>query len=251
MLYDHNIESLAPLNLQELISKRLQLLWQLDKWQESLSSNFDVLSAAELVATGSSSYDAKRFQILLSIQYYRTLLLVNYPVLNAFLNLAIKERKNGREFAFLLEATAPVVKNDLMAANELQGIITAIAMCPEPFLDRNAAWWVCNSASKWRVVNENALKIRALMRSLLIPVFTVSLHVFGILLACKHHETLLPGRSATEVRSSLDSSLETMRMIERTSLMSCKARHCLMGLMKAFDSFSKWFFKLPKEHITL
>jgi hypothetical protein len=158
LLYDHNIEPLGPLNLQELVTKRLQFSWQLDKWRESLSSTSDVISASELKESVSASYDAKRFQILLSIQYYRLLLLVNFPLLTAFLSLVIKERKSEREFTFLLEAAVPVVKNDLMAANELRGIIHAITTCVKPFLDRNAAWWTCNYTSKWSVVKGTCLE---------------------------------------------------------------------------------------------
>jgi hypothetical protein len=65
----------------------------------------------------------------------------------------------------------------------------------------------------------------------------VSLHLFGILLACKHHYTLLSASSVAEARTLLATSIDTMRVLERTSLMSQKARKCLVGLLEVFDSF--------------
>jgi hypothetical protein len=83
-----------------------------------------------------------------------------------------------------------------------------------------------------------------------LAVFTVSLHLFGILLGFKLHDTLLPTSSITDIRTSLDQSLETMRILQRTSLMSHKARRCLLGLLEVFDSFSKLLDLMSFEKLT-
>lgn len=70
---------------------------------------------------------------------------------------------------------------------------------------------------------------------------TVDLHLFGILLACHNcPETLRNvGLNIADVRLALDSGLGTLRVLERTSLMSRKARRCLSGFLEVFDTLSK------------
>lgn len=77
-------------------------------------------------------------------------------------------------------------------------------------------------------------------------VFTVNLHLFGILLACKDHNATLSagGIEIGDVRSSLDYGLKTLKAVERTSLMSRKAGHCLKGFLRIFDSLSKWMHRM-------
>jgi hypothetical protein len=158
-LYNHNIDSVSEDSLHDLISKRLQLAWQLKEWRQSLSSTFSIVPAAELTNMSSALLEAKRFQVLLSIRYYRILLLIDCPLLTAFLNLVTEARKNEIDFDFLLEAVTPVVKNDLVAANELREIIHTVTLNAETFLDRNAAWFMCNYASKLECPKRTALHI--------------------------------------------------------------------------------------------
>lgn len=165
------------------------------------------------------------------------MLLIDCPLLTTFLNYVTRERENETDFEFLVDAVTPVVKNDLVAANELRDIIHAVTLNGETFLDRNAAWFMCNYASKWESLRRVCFIYFA--ADLRFAVLTVSLHLFGILLGCKHHDTLLPESNISDVRTSLDQSLETMRIIQRTSLMSHKARRCLLGFVEVFDSFGK------------
>ena len=59
---------------------------------------------------------------------------------------------------------------------------------------------------------------------------------------CNNHVTIqsTAGIQTTAVRSSIESALATLRAVERTSLMSRKARHCMEGFLKVFDSLRKW-----------
>lgn len=68
-------------------------------------------------------------------------------------------------------------------------------------------------------------------------VFTTSLHAFGILIYLKGlgPDAAVEGLDVEEVRSLLDVSLETLRDIGRPSLMSQKARRCLLRLLDVFD----------------
>lgn len=70
-----------------------------------------------------------------------------------------------------------------------------------------------------------------------VVVFTTSLHAFGILIYLKGlgPGAAVEGLHVEEVRSLLDASLETLRDIGRPSLMSQKARRCLLRLLDVFD----------------
>lgn len=71
--------------------------------------------------------------------------------------------------------------------------------------------------------------------------FTVVLHLFGILLALQYPEygTALCNVSACDVRSTLDRALATLQTVERTSLMSRKARQCMEGFLQVYNSLCK------------
>jgi hypothetical protein len=74
-------------------------------------------------------------------------------------------------------------------------------------------------------------------------VFTVNLHLFGILLVHKCHGGILTaagGIEMVEVRSSLDRGLKILQTFERISLMSRKARHCILEFLRVFDSLGEW-----------
>lgn len=77
--------------------------------------------------------------------------------------------------------------------------------------------------------------------------FTTNLHLFGILLACQKHHDLIERTNiqVENVRLSLAFGLETLRAVERTSLMSRKARHCLQGFLQVYDSLSTFNFPNP------
>lgn len=75
-----------------------------------------------------------------------------------------------------------------------------------------------------------------------IAAFTISLHAFGLLLHLTYlkHNAAGVGFDTGEVRKLLDDSLETLRLIGRKSLMSQKARRCLLRFLDVFDSMSTY-----------
>lgn len=68
---------------------------------------------------------------------------------------------------------------------------------------------------------------------------TVCLHVFILLLTCRFDRENKLAFSASEARAALEDGLENMRPLEETSLMTYKARHCLIKLLRAFDLFGE------------
>jgi len=102
----------------------------------------------DLSELSSSTSDAVRFQIMLSLHYYRVSLLINEPILTRILSAIIDSQTNEREIAMILDDALPAAKNDYIAAKCLQAIINSICVQLEPFLNRNGAWWICNYTSK-------------------------------------------------------------------------------------------------------
>ncbi|RFU33160.1 hypothetical protein B7463_g3168, partial [Scytalidium lignicola] len=216
-IYDNNLGSADMPSSQELAIKRLQLMWQLFQWKESTSTFYNILSESDIHLLTTSLIDRNRFQIILSIHYHCTVILVNGPILDAFLKDLSKDIPNVASSALLLESMVPAIKDDLSATTCLQIIIEHITNHSDSFIDRNGLWWTCNYS-----------------------LFTISLHLFGILMACRiqedvfHHQQI----SIPEVRSLLLRSLNTLDIVGRKSLMSCKARHCLMGFLEVFDALT-------------
>ena len=151
-LYDHNIESNEELSTQDVLSARLQLSWELQKWRDASSSFVTILSDEPLLEWTLTSFDTIRFQIILSIFYYRTVLLINAPVLVRVLDKALRDQNNLEEFKLLLESAIPAIETDFFAAQQLQRIIQELATSSDQFIDRNALWYVCNYTSEWRTL---------------------------------------------------------------------------------------------------
>lgn len=84
------------------------------------------------------SYSSNRFRILLTIQYYVTVLLINRPVIDL-----IAEHEVGQDFFYHCTGEISIaMENDLAVAKELDNIISCMAnTCPE-FFDHNAIWWI-------------------------------------------------------------------------------------------------------------
>ena len=149
-LYDHNIESFETIPLEELVVRRLQLFWKLERWRGDISSLCKIIAEGDLEAWSAASYHANRFQILLSLQYYRSILLINYPVVSTFLDGRVRGLHAAESDEAMLESIASVIKNDFYASKKLQAIIHGAATSGETFLDSNAAWWMCNYAGRPR-----------------------------------------------------------------------------------------------------
>lgn len=77
---------------------------------------------------------------------------------------------------------------------------------------------------------------------MLVVAFTISLHAFGLLLyltSLKQNAAEV-GLRTEEVRTLLNDSLESLRLLGATSLMSQKARKCLLRFLDVFDSMSTY-----------
>lgn len=141
-IYSHNIESVTQNPFDELSIETFRLSSDLERWRDAATPFGEILSSVDMINWTSSTFDSHRFQILLSIQYYSTKLLIMAPLLTGF--LTARRGLPGRELMALLSSAIPVIEDDYAATTELQSIIRSIVDTDPGFLDRNAAWWTCN-----------------------------------------------------------------------------------------------------------
>ncbi|KAK5213143.1 hypothetical protein LTR41_000722 [Exophiala xenobiotica] len=211
-MYNHNVEIPEQRSLPDLIRDSHELFRRLQEWRETVSQFGGLVSAAEL-ADIDGSYEVMRLRILLSLHYYRLFLMMSWPIIIAFANAlldGVAEIHPGQSLPW--EEYTPVASADWFAVRELCAMIHAITRAAEPFLHSNAAWYTCNYIS-----------------------LTACLHLFVLLLTSKLDKESQLGLSTAEIRAALEASLDNMKVLERTSLMTYKARKCLVKLLEAFD----------------
>lgn len=107
-----------------------------------------MLLSKELASWSAALYDTHRFQVLLSVHYYRTTLLINSPILTSFLINSDPEKNTTNEVTSLLEVNLLAIKKDFTAARELERIVRGLNEAAPGFYDNNAAWWTCNFSSR-------------------------------------------------------------------------------------------------------
>ncbi|KIV79510.1 hypothetical protein PV11_07067 [Exophiala sideris] len=211
-MYNHNVEVSKQRSLPELIEGYNGLFLRLEEWRETVSHFGGLVSITELSGL-SGTYEALRLRILLSIHYHRLILMTSWPVIIAFANSLVEgvsETHSGLTLSW--DEYTPVANADWFAVRELCAITHAITTAAEPFLHSNAAWYTCNYTS-----------------------LTVCLHLFVLLLTSRLDKENQLGLSTEDIRDALESGLNNMKVLERTSLMTYKARKCLVQLLEAFD----------------
>ncbi|OQV02391.1 Fungal specific transcription factor domain-containing protein [Cladophialophora immunda] len=214
VMYNDNIGLSEPRSVSESLHDYGLLMGRLQEWREGLDHFGGLASSGDLKPLANCSLEPLRLRILLSIHYYRLYFMISWPVLIALVGMLVEDQINSSpERSDLWNDLAVVAKSDWKVANELNEVINTITACTEPFLHSNAAWFTCNYTS-----------------------LTVCLHVFVLLLACSQDKDNNLGFSMLEARSAIESSLNNLKLLERTSLMSYKARRCLLKLMGAFDA---------------
>ena len=119
-LYNDNIESDEPSRVQDIISKRLPLQWQLEIWRQQLDPSCQVVAMVHF-DRGFSSFppDSVRFQLVLSASYYRTMMLIDAPVLARVLSEAVNTQRLKKDSSLMVEHVVPIIKHDYRVVREL------------------------------------------------------------------------------------------------------------------------------------
>ncbi|KAG8163938.1 hypothetical protein KVR01_005856 [Diaporthe batatas] len=216
-LYDFNIDGPGRSSPREIMTARLDLTIQLDEWCENLHHTMQVLQPSDPRGEARVSA-ASRWSIILSVHYYLTKLFINAPILSVALAEGQRLWLSNTPFSVIHKSAEEILHADFESAKELQFIVQETHGARIWAFGKNPIWFICNYA-----------------------MFTVSLHAFGILLYIKglgSDIAVLDGLRAKEVRLLLDHSLESLRLIGRPSLMSHKARECLLRFLNVFDSMA-------------
>ncbi|KIX92185.1 uncharacterized protein Z520_12066 [Fonsecaea multimorphosa CBS 102226] len=212
-MYNYNVETLQERRLPDLGRTYNELFGRLEEWRESIAPFGGLVSVPTLRDLANGSFDTLRLQILLSMHYYRLRLLIGWPILISFVDMLVESvTKPHLGQSFPSEEYTAMVNADWLAIRELGGIVHAVVVAVEPFLHSNAAWYTCNYLA-----------------------LTVCLHAFILMLATKFDTDSRLGFSTAETRATLETTLGTMKVLAETSLMTFKARNCLVKLLGAFD----------------
>lgn len=140
-LYDHNIDTTYP-SIDTIIVRRLELQLDLERWRMSSARTWRILTEPELRGKPKNSFEALRFEILLSIHYYRTLMLINRPLITSILKCWITDSEPVPDT--VVGVVLPVLQNDFTAAKELAGIVQVVETSGARFLHRYGAWFLAN-----------------------------------------------------------------------------------------------------------
>jgi len=141
VLYDHNIDMSYP-NIDTIVVRRLELQLDLERWRMSSERTWRILTGPELRGKPKNSLEALRFEILLSIHYYRTLMLINRPLITSILKCWITDSEPVPET--MVETVLPVLQIDFTAAKQLATIVQAVVASGGGFLHRYGAWFLAN-----------------------------------------------------------------------------------------------------------
>ncbi|KAI0145158.1 fungal-specific transcription factor domain-containing protein [Xylariaceae sp. FL1272] len=210
----------------EILTERLRLNIRLEQWRDEISLFGKVLTFADIRDWTESSFVEHRFQVLLSIQFYSTKLLLNAPVLTGFLQLRKTKTSYSAEQIAVLNSALATIEADYVVSEDFRSLIYAVNEQAPQFLAANATWWICNFCA-----------------------FSIVLHILGILLACQtiEGEIYVQTIKTTTVRKSLDSALETLKSIGGTSSMSAKAYSCIQNFLRVYDTLEVSHRKVPDD----
>lgn len=148
MYYD-NIDTNEPSSAEALISTRTTFQWQLEAWRRGVSPACRIMTGDGL-STDTASTDTERFRFVLSIHYYRAVLLLNAPALLAVLRETM-DSTAADDWNSLLEHAVPIVRHEFSALRDLHQIMSATLAKGRSFLDQNNAWWLCNYTCKLEI----------------------------------------------------------------------------------------------------
>ncbi|KAM5380818.1 hypothetical protein ACJZ2D_003342 [Fusarium nematophilum] len=199
-----NIDPPGRLTVEDLLGKTLNLSLRLEQWR--ISSVGSILTSdVDLDSWTTDDFQSQRNSTLLSVFYYRTMLLVHGPLLMAVLEAATRNAQESLP-RVLKNTVTCLLDDDLTAVAGFCQLIRGILTRNPTFLKCNAIWWTCNYAA-----------------------LTLSLHTFAFWLASNRPEAafIACGHGSSQLEARLRSCLDMLRAIGASSAMSVKAHRCL------------------------
>ncbi|KAH7405627.1 fungal-specific transcription factor domain-containing protein [Phaeosphaeria sp. MPI-PUGE-AT-0046c] len=211
-VYASNTGMTASITSHETVVQRLECTQLLAKWRHGHSSAFPEVRCEEIEHWPEELYQKHRFRLLLSLQHHSALLLLNGPIVTRTIADAAAQ---GSVSSSCTAEVVIAIAQDFRTARDLSRKVHCIVRKSSNFIDENAIWWACNYST-----------------------FTAALHLLAIILVCCQWNgaELSQAVDMFEVRDALILSLETLEMIERSSLMNRKGRECLRRFLRVLDN---------------
>ncbi|PYH30880.1 fungal specific transcription factor domain-containing protein [Aspergillus neoniger CBS 115656] len=210
-LYDQNLDSGHPLNIQTIIDKRDNLHFHLEQWADSLPECISLLPSEESLEQ-SVVLDARwAVRVLLCIQCHRLELTMNFPLTMKLLEPYSIKLLGNRTRKIIQRGCSQILQDDWLAIQEVQRLISHISTL-QGFIDLYASWYTCNYT-----------------------IFTAILHCLALFLVRQQYP-LESEPTPTQIRQEIEACLSTMRNISRGSIVNQKADYCIQRLSVVFDA---------------
>ena len=222
-IYDSNVSTSNHCSLNDLIAKTLNLSLRLEQWRDSKLEFGLIGSNLSFDSWSADTFAAERHSILVSVFYYRTVLLIHGSLLMTALELATS---GSQEIAptLIQDTIRSLLKRDLLAVKDFHHLVRGLLSHDRPFFITNAIWWTCNYGGELSPSKGYPNRLCANQAAL-----TLCLHFFGFWVASMNIQTnfLTPDIDSFELEVKLRDCLDTLKAIGIASPMSIKAHRCL------------------------
>ncbi|TWU74259.1 hypothetical protein ED733_004618 [Metarhizium rileyi] len=214
MMHDSNITSTHDLTLSELVLHVVELLRRLEKLRRDAAPHILLVSNEAAHAWLVADLDRHRREVLSSFYHYRVTMLVNAPLLLAVLR-HISTPAEPVDSELHVGIAVSILQAYLQKLDDLHNLLCTVLRIQQSFLRRNAAWWLCN----YMMVSMN-------------------LHLLCFWLISSNQSDPLPplGMTSSEIETLMRRTLDTLKLVGGSSIMSRKAHRCLQRYL---DSSTK------------
>ncbi|KAL4914949.1 hypothetical protein BDW62DRAFT_213108 [Aspergillus aurantiobrunneus] len=127
-LYNRNLELRALPKIPTMVSRWTDLSWQVGEWSDNLITIGGLSSPSGLPTCPNITDSHTITRVLLSIQYYRMRMLVNFPLIARFLLENCEASHEPRMLNHLRQRLPVVIRDDWSAVRELCGLISALML---------------------------------------------------------------------------------------------------------------------------
>lgn len=148
-VYNFNISASNHIDFDEVAAKTFDLSRKIDRWRQNCQP-FKIPNRDLKSCTTSMGMSAGKYEALLSIHYYRTVLLVNGPLLSGVLERSALSHSDDSDI--LQDVSVSMLRRDFAATKQLSEMLSFISRGNPAFFGCNAIWWMCNYGGKYHAL---------------------------------------------------------------------------------------------------
>ncbi|RDA90775.1 hypothetical protein CP533_3607 [Ophiocordyceps camponoti-saundersi (nom. inval.)] len=194
-IYSSNINMTSRLPLGDLLAKTMDLVWKVDEWRQGKV----FVSAADFGQWPAEAFHTNRYNMLTTVFFYRAQMLIHGGLLMRVVERVTGSPDQDAPSAAVNDASLSLLSNYLRDLREWLGFIEGILNHERSFLTCNAVWWTSNYM-----------------------MLTTCIHAFAFWLLADEMRS-----NPLELEQLLRSSLDTLKRVGGSSIMSRKAHRCL------------------------